>query len=1602
MKPIAIIGIGCRFPGANNPQEFWQLLSKGVDAITEIPNSRWDIDEFYDDNPDTPGKMNVRYGGFVSQVDRFDPDFFGISPREAQKMDPQQRLLLEVAWEALENGGIVREQLAGSKTGVFVGISTNDYSRIYPEYNYQPQGYDLTGNSINIAAGRLSYLLNLRGPSLAVDTACSSSLVAVHLACQSLQNNESTMAIAAGVNLILSPIGSIALTNLKALSPDGRCKTFDENANGYVRSEGSGCVILKPLDRALADGDPIYALIRGSAINHDGRSKGLTVPYGPAQESLIRSALHQAEVTPKEISYVELHGTGTPLGDPIEAMALGEVLKEGRDANNPCLVGAVKSNIGHLEAAAGIASLIKVALSLKYQQIPPSLHFHKPNPYIPFDKLPLKVQSSLIPWTKNKYGAKAGISSFGFSGTNAHVILEEAAPPQASARPTIKFPHLLPLSAHTPAAVQTLALSYQDSIAGRELTPEFGQNLCYSASVRRTHHAYRQAVVINSPEELLTSLQTVADISPDTYPKPSKRKPKVVFVFSGQGPQWWAMGRELLTQEPVFRSIIEQCDTLIQKYGQWSLLKELAVSDMKSRLQDTEIAQPALFALQVGLAHLWRTWGIEPKAVIGHSLGEVAAAYFAGVLSLETAVHLICHRGRLMQQATGNGKMLAIELSATEVEPLLADWVGKLEIAAMNSPTSTVISGQSRAVEAFSQKLEQQHPDIFYKELPVNYAFHSQQMTPFAPALVEELGDLNPEKETISIFSTVTGKKQAGKTFTADYWGQNLRQTVRFAPAIEALIKSGYTVFVEISPHPVLSGYINGCLRKQAIDGVVLPSLNRKQGERATLLTSLGKLYNLGQSVHWERLYPDGCSKVDLPLYPWQRQSYWVNESQSYVPELANSSPLLKLLVAGKTEQLSQELTQHNQLSPEAKQFLPELLQLLIDRERGSRSGSISNHGVDEKSKTNITQDLTGHTSGAIRFGGQPLTNARYQVEWQLSPLNIENKSSKKESWLIFTDSQGVGQKLANTITDPCILVSLGDSDRLLASNYYQIAPNSARDIQKLLQAIDTPVTKIVYLWGLDSSIDSEQSQTKCYGSLLYLVQALAQTKTKAAPQLWIGTKQAQPVTLPCQQINLAQTPLWGMGRVIALEYPQLWGGSIDLGEDNFNPDAIIAEITGQTGEDRVAFWDNNRYVARLLPCSTPLTNPKALNPDGSYLITGGLGNLGLMLAEWLIEKGVRHLILTSRRELSQHSEAKKAKIRALETKGASITVITADVSDYRQMSQVFDRIKFNCPELRGIIHAAGILNDCSIAQIDLDSFATVFEPKVKGAWNLHQLSQDLTLDFFVCFSSISALLGSRGQVHYAAANHFLDGLVYHRQTLGLPALSINWGPWAEGGMATEGYEEGLKRVGIQPLAPQAALEVLGNLLASESRQTMVLDIDWSAFAKIMAAKGKTAFLEALLPKSDRNNKVHELNFRQKLAQTPIHRRQELLTTQLQQEVKQILGHSGTYLPEIDRGFFDMGMDSLMSLELKHRLETLLSVSIPSTLAFECPTIEEVVTYLVREVFAGELEFSATSTIESPATIDQEQTIAGLEGLSAAETEALIEKEIAELEALLN
>ncbi len=887
IERIAIIGIGCRFPGsANSPESFWKLLRNGIDAITEVPADRWDLDTFYDPDPAKPGKIKTRWGGFIEKIDEFDANFFGISPREASRIDPQQRLLLEVAWEALEDGGQMPEQLTGTNTGVFIGIYTHDYEAIQLSSQNRDliDSYTNTGWPTCFAANRISYFFDFRGPSIALDTACSSSLVAVHLACNSIWNGESAMALAGGVNIILRPEPNIGLSVASMLAPDGRCKTFDAKANGFVRSEGAGIVVLKLLSQAIADGDPIYAVIRGSAVNQDGRTNGMTVPSREAQEAMLWEVYQRAGISPGQVQYIETHGTGTPVGDPIEANALGNVLVTDRAPNNYCHIGSVKTNIGHLETASGIAGLIKVALSLKHQEIPPNLNFLEPNPQINFEKLQLQVQQKLETWTNNEHCPRiAGVNSFGLGGTNAHTVLEEApqVSPPVQNRQNVSA-SLLTLSAHSPEALQTVVHKYLELLAGTAGNEVSLQNICYTASLRRGHHDHRLVLVAHSQKQLIKQLEAflvgVNLPGMSAGRKIFNKQTKLAFVFSGMGQQWWAMGRQLWQEEPVFQAVIKQCDALLLQAANWSLVEELTASEETSRINETEIAQPIIFAVQVALAALYRSWGICPDVIVGHSVGEVAAAHVAGVLSIEDAIQVIFHRSRVQAKIAGTGKMLAVGLSSEEAERKLTGYEDRVSIAAINSSRSVTISGDSTALEEIAKSLEAQQ--IFNQFLRVELPYHSPFIEPLKPDLVESLQLINPQKATILLFSTVTGQQVEGSELDATYWGQNMRNPVLFAAAIDKLVRAGYDLFLEISARPVLASSVSESFSSQNIQGTVVPSLRQGEPGRATMLEVMGKLYTLGYSMDWHGLYPEGGQFVRLPSYPWQRERFW-NESEA-------------------------------------------------------------------------------------------------------------------------------------------------------------------------------------------------------------------------------------------------------------------------------------------------------------------------------------------------------------------------------------------------------------------------------------------------------------------------------------------------------------------------------------------------------------------------------------------------------------------------------------------------------------------------------------------------------------------------------------------------
>ncbi|MCF6251821.1 MAG: SDR family NAD(P)-dependent oxidoreductase [Methylococcaceae bacterium] len=898
-EPIAIIGIGCRYPGkVTNAESLWKMLMGRIDAVTEIPQDRWNIERYYSKHMNARGKAYSKWGGFIDNIDQFDPECFSISPREANFMDPQQRLLLEVTWDALEDSGHPIDTLSGSNTGVFIGLSTNDYSQIQLDLD-EPQQIDphtATGGAFSIAANRISYCFDFHGPSLVVDTACSSSLVAIHQACASIFNDECDIALAGGANLILLPTAAISFSAATMLSPDGRCKSFDASANGFVRGEGVGVVVLKRLSAAVANKDCIYAVINGTGVNQDGRTNGISLPGKEAQSALIESVYQKAGIDRSQVFYVEAHGTGTAVGDPIEAEVLGEMFGCDRADSDKCIIGSIKTNIGHLESAAGLAGLIKAALCIKHQMIPPNLHFLNPNPNILFDELNIQVPVDPILYPKTP-GKKmiVGVNSFGFGGTNAHAILSEYThqPQQFSATSDEQnVAYILPLSARSKDGLKILAQSYVDFLGASNKLDIV--DLVYTASNRKNIFAHRLSLVVanfaDTKEQLQAFINAEPRIGMSNRQCQCNTDFKIAYVFSGQGPQWWAMGRELLQKEVVFREKIIECDYLLSQYADWSLLTELTAAEENSRISETEISQPLLFALQVSLVALWKSRGIEPDAVVGHSVGEVAAAHISGALDLANAIKVIFFRGLCMSHATGSGGMMAVALSPEQANQEISSYSGKVSIAAINSPSSVTVSGQPDLLTDLANKLNKQ--SIYNKILKVQFAFHSVQMDPVKDELLTALDDLELDDIHIPIYSTVLAKKANENGFNADYWWRNVRKKVCFAPAIQNLIADGYNIFIEIGPHPVLSSSILECAQASKI--TVIPSLRRNEDECCTMLGALGNLYTTGYAIDWNHVHKYQGQTIHLPGYPWQKQHYW-NESEKWFQRRAGKivHPLL-------------------------------------------------------------------------------------------------------------------------------------------------------------------------------------------------------------------------------------------------------------------------------------------------------------------------------------------------------------------------------------------------------------------------------------------------------------------------------------------------------------------------------------------------------------------------------------------------------------------------------------------------------------------------------------------------------------------------------------
>ncbi len=894
-EPIAIVAVSCRFPGAPDPEAFWEVLSGGVDAIREVPEERFDIDEFYDPDPEAAGKTYTRFGGFLEGIDGFDPEFFGISPREAVWIEPQQRLMLETAWEGLERAGYAPATLRGSRTGIFVGVGANEYAHLLSAESIDKiEPYFITGNALNAVSGRVAFALGLEGPAVALDTACSSALVAVHQACQALHSGDCDLALAGGVNVLLSPVTVIAASRARMLSPVGRCKTFDASADGYVRSEGCGILVLKRLSDAVRDGDRVCAVIPGSAVNQDGASSGLTVPNGGAQQRLIGAALARAGLAGGDVDYLEAHGTGTPLGDPIEVQAAAAAYGASRDADRPLLMGSVKSNIGHLESASGAAGLIKVVLSLQHEMLPKSLHFDNPSPHIPWDTLPVQVVDKATPWHPSGRRRRAGVSSFGFTGTNAHVLIEEAPPqpaepagPESSESDVEAVPepgtherpvNVLALSARTPEALAALAHRYSDWLTAHSDVDL--ADVCLTAGRGRSHFEHRAALVVDSVEGAREGLAELAEnrVRPGVVRGEHTRPPTTAWLFTGQGSQYPGMARELFDSEPVFAETVTRCADAVEAMLDRSLLDVLFAADREAgeSLRHTSFAQPALFAVEMGLAELWQSWGIKPDVVLGHSVGQYAAACVAGVFSLEDGARLMAERGRLFGSLPEGGRMVAVFADAKQVEEAASEFP-RVSVGAYNGP-NTVLSGPGEDLEQIVAGFADE--GIRCTWLQTSHAFHSELMDPVLDEFESYAGRFQFAAPTLPLVCNRTGTVLTAQTpLDAGYWRRHSRQPVQFAESVRTVAALGSSVLMEIGPQPVLTGAAVQVWPEHLAAPRAIVSLRKGVGDRRQIADALAAAYVGGHQPDFAALQRQPRRRLELPTYPFQRRRFWPKTS---------------------------------------------------------------------------------------------------------------------------------------------------------------------------------------------------------------------------------------------------------------------------------------------------------------------------------------------------------------------------------------------------------------------------------------------------------------------------------------------------------------------------------------------------------------------------------------------------------------------------------------------------------------------------------------------------------------------------------------------------
>ncbi|MFE2376600.1 type I polyketide synthase [Streptomyces sp. NPDC059398] len=1568
-EPIAIVGMGCRFPGGvTSPEELWQMLADGADGLSTFPTDRgWDLEALYDPDIENAGTSYTQVGGFLQEAGAFDPGFFGISPREALAMDPQQRLLLETSWEALERAGIDPATLRSSRTGAFVGGYGSSYLAVSvtDEEELESLGAHLmTGNAASVLSGRVSYTLGLEGPAVTVDTACSSSLVALHLAAQALRNGECSLALAGGVTIMASPDGFLAFSHARGLAADGRSKAFSDDADGMGMAEGAGMLVVERLSDARRNGHPVLAVLRGSAINQDGASNGLTAPNGPSQQRVIRAALANSGLSTADVDVVEAHGTGTTLGDPIEAQALLATYGQERGERGSLLLGSVKSNIGHTQAAAGVAGVIKVVLALQHEQLPQTLYAEVPSSHVDWEGGDVRLLTEAVPWQSDGRVRRAGISSFGISGTNAHLILEEApaTEPDAVDGPEGQTPsEAAPIpvagagawvvAGRTAEALAAQAGRLREWVSARpSLEPV---DVARSLAATRSVFEHRAVIVGSDREQLLAGLASLASGTPSGSLVAGTSRPgaRTVFVFAGQGSQWVGMGRELAEVSPVFAARLGECAAALSPYVDWSLDEVLAGAEGAPALEAADVVQPALWAVMVSLAAVWEAAGVAPEAVVGHSQGEIAAATVAGMLSLEDGARVVALRSKSLKVLAGRGGMLSVSRPASEVEERIARFGDGASLAAVNGPSATVVSGEPDALEELKAEFEAEGARA--RMVAVDYASHSAQVDRLEEEITAALAGISPSRGRVTMVSAMTGETLSGEELDAGYWFRSLRATVHFDRAVRVLAGQACQVFVEVTPHPVLMGAMNDTLEDVARHSgpgaepaAVCGTLRRDEGGTERLVTSLAEAFVHGAPVDWKSVLPAG-EQVELPTYAFRHRRYW--------PEGMLALPIGGSLAAGVdgastgAESAFWAAVEGGDLSR-----LGETLALEGARPFNDVLPALASWRRQEQDRSTTA-------------------NWRYRIGW--SAIAEPDSRPLSGRWLVVTSAGSDGGA-----GEQCLAaLSARGADVVLVE-----APAGASDraqVAALLtgDADTSAVSGVLSLLALDETpLPDHPVVNAGLAGTLALVQALGDTGIEAP--LWIATRGAVAAGRGEALTHPVQAQVWGLGRVVGLEHPERWGGLVDLPEtvDERAGARLVAVLAG-CGENEVAVRRAGILGRRLTSVPRSGGHGEGWTPRGAVLITGGTGAIAGHVARRLADRGAERLILTSR---SGPTAAGAAALAAeLAAAGSEVQIVACDVSERPALSGLLEWLAASGPALSSVLHTAAVLDDGVVDRLSPARLASVLEVKVQGAALLDELTADLELDAFVLFSSAASTLGGPGQGNYAAANSYLDALAENRRARGLAGLAVAWGLWGGEGLAqsNEAIRSRMRRTAMPPMDPRLAVEALVEAVDGPDAAVTVMDFDpqqlgsapgtahvlemplvrdMAEIRRLAAARAGTGSAGAA-PRAE-----GELAAR--LAGLGRSEQDRVLTDVVRAEAAAVLGHESAELVQARQAFRDLGFDSLTSVELRNQLNAATGLRLPATLVFDHPTPVALAAFLHGELVGAHPDNAAEAATAAP------------------------------------